>query len=243
MKAILLAAGRGERLGELTRETPKCLVDIGGEPLLAIWLRLLARHGVGSVRINTHHLASRVEAFLRGHPATGLEVETRFEPRLLGTAGTVRAHRAWLAGGGSFLIAHADNLTSVDLTAMRRFHDRHDGPLTLGLFRTPSPTECGIARLDDRGRVVAFEEKPRRPESDLANAGVYLAREELLAWLPDEPAELDFGFDVLPALAGRYYGWPITDFLADVGTPERLASARAAWLAQEAFTGSRSPCR
>ena len=230
MKAILLAAGRGERLGALTRETPKCLVEIGGEPLLAIWLRLLARHGFSEVRINTHYLAPKVESFLRDSRApTGLRVETTFEPRLLGTAGTVRAQRSWLGGSGSFLVAHADNLTDVDLTAMRRAHDAHDGLMTLGLFRSPDPTSCGILTLATDGRVAAFEEKPERPASDLANDGVYLVREELLAHLPIEPRELDFGFDVLPALVGRIYGWPMNAFLADIGTPERLAAARAAW--------------
>lgn len=218
-------------MGELTHRTPKCLVDIGGEPLLGIWFRLLARHGISSVRINTHYLASQVESFVRSQPEVpGMKVETCFESKLLGTAGTVRAQRSWLAGSDSFLVAHADNLTAVDLTAMRRFHDGHDGVMTMGLFHTPAPEQCGIASVDNDGRIVAFEEKPEEPASDLANGGIYLVREELLARLPEAPAELDFGFDVLPTLIGQMFGWPINSFLADIGTPERLEAARAAWL-------------
>ncbi len=230
MKAILLAAGRGERLGALTQTTPKCLVEVGGEPLLAIWLRLLAHHDFDHVRINTHYLADRVESFLSTRePDDALNVTSAFEHQLLGTAGTIRSHRAWLKGCGTFLIAHADNLTNVDLSAMRSFHDGHQGVLTMGLFHTPAPEECGIATLDPQGWVTGFQEKPRHPASTLANGGVYLAREALLDSIPDRPGPIDFGFDVLPTLVGRMAGWPIEGFLADIGTPERLTAARRAW--------------
>ena len=63
-RALLLAAGLGTRLRPITLNTPKCLVPIGGEPLLGRWLRMLEMAGCDSVLINTHYLADQVEAFL-----------------------------------------------------------------------------------------------------------------------------------------------------------------------------------
>ena len=70
MKAFLLAAGEGRRLRPLTDRVPKCLVPIGGTPLLGIWLRLLESHGVRGALLNTHYLADEVTAFLRTWPTS-----------------------------------------------------------------------------------------------------------------------------------------------------------------------------
>ena len=68
-RALLLAAGLGTRLRPITLRTPKCLVPIGGKPLLGRWLRTLELAGCDSVLINTHYLAEEVEAFLKAGKA------------------------------------------------------------------------------------------------------------------------------------------------------------------------------
>ena len=89
MKTFLLAAGLGTRLRPLTDETPKCLLPIGGKPLLQIWLELMGKHGVSEVLVNTHWHAGKVLEFIkenegeRGWPA----VRVFFEPELLGSGG------------------------------------------------------------------------------------------------------------------------------------------------------------
>ena len=101
--------------------------------------------------------------------------------------------------------------------------------LTLGLFRAPDPTAAGIVETAADGRVLSFEEKPRHPTSDLANAGVYLARRALLDRLPVSNGILDFGHDVFPRLLGEIYAWPVQGFLMDIGTPAALVRAADAW--------------
>nr|MCU0257049.1 sugar phosphate nucleotidyltransferase [Vicinamibacterales bacterium] len=88
---------------------------------------------------------------------------------------------------------------------------------------------AGIVELDAGGRVVGFEEKPAHPRGDLANAGVYLARRGLLDRIPHREGIVDFGHDVLPALAGEIHGHVIEQFIADIGTPTALAAASDAW--------------
>ena len=69
LRALLLAAGFGTRLRPITQKIPKCLVEVGGEPLLGRWLRQLENVGCEAVLINTHYLADQVESFLRDRPA------------------------------------------------------------------------------------------------------------------------------------------------------------------------------
>jgi mannose-1-phosphate guanylyltransferase len=227
MKAFMLGAGPGTRLRPLTNTVPKCLVPIRGKPLLAIWFELCQLHGITEVLINLHYLPDAVCAFIGSHD-WGLTVKTECEPVLLGSAGAVVANRSFVAGEKRFFILYLDNLTNVDLGAMATYHDTRDGCLTMGLFRARNPKACGIVRLDGEGRVRAFSEKPETPESNLANAGIYVANEALFDYIP-AATPCDFGAHVLPRLVGRMHGYLIEDYLRDIGTPEDYLSAQTDW--------------
>jgi len=231
VKAFLLAGGRGTRLQPLTETVPKCLVSIGGTPLLGIWLDLLDRHGVGDVLLNVSHHADQVDTYLASR-SDGPAVRLVVEDRPYGNAGTVAREAAFVAGEESFWICYADNLTDVALDRMLAIHRAHDGVMTVGLFHTPNPSASGVVQRDARGRIVAFEEKPEHPTTDLANAGIYAARPALFEHIPTNAEIVDFGHDVLPRLVGRMYGHVIDQFLADVGTIGRLERASAAWRAR-----------
>lgn len=230
MKAFLLAAGYGSRLKPITDTIPKCLVPICGRPLLAWWFDLLRGYGVTEVMINTHYLPEPVRAFIADENAghTGLTAYETFEPILLGSGGTVRNNRAFVCGEKSFLICYADNLTNINLADFQNFHAAHDGILSVALFHTNLPEQCGIASLDADSRIIGFAEKPPHPESNLANAGIYIARQGIFDCLP-AAGTLDFGKDVLPALVGRMYGWITEGYLIDVGTAENYIRANEEW--------------
>jgi mannose-1-phosphate guanylyltransferase len=121
MKAFLLAAGLGTRLRPITDSTPKCLLPVGGRPMLDIWLDALAKAGVSDVLLNAHHLADQVEEHVAarvGAPTVHLVVE----PELLGSAGTLRANRDFVIGEDMFLAINADNLTDFDLGVLIDAH-------------------------------------------------------------------------------------------------------------------------
>ena len=229
MKAFLLAAGPGTRLRPLTDRLPKCLIPIGDKPLLEIWFGQLEKLGVTEARVNTHHLARQVEEYVAARPPSPLRISLFHEPQLLGSAGTIRANRAWLEREKDFLIVYADNLTDANLSGLVRFHRDRQAGFTLAVFKTPHPSECGLVVRNASGLVTEFQEKPARPKSDWANAGIYMATPALLEDIPDRAGVVDFGFDVLPRLAGRMHAFPLDGFYCDIGTPERLAYARRMW--------------
>ena len=233
MNAFLLAGGLGERLRPLTDRIPKCLVPIRGEPILAIWLDLCKRHGVGKVLINVSRYADLVQDFIE-QGRWNLDIRLVREARPRGNAGTVLANRDFVVGEQRFFIAYTDNLTDVSLTRLKEAHDSRRAPLTMGLFRTPAPEASGIVQMQEDGLITAFDEKPASPVGNLANAGVYVAGQTLFDAIPEGSGVVDFGRDVFPRLIHRMYGCVIDEFLMDIGTPAALALASRLWAERQA---------
>lgn len=227
MKAFLLAAGHGTRLRPLTEHTPKCLLPICGIPLLEIWLEICRRHAIDEMLINVHAHASDVSDYLLRHK-NGVRIKIMEEPQLLGSAGTVWANRDWVGGTESFWILYADVLTRANLTSMLRFHENQRFPATLGVNHVPDPTRCGVVTTIDNGILDSFVEKPRKPRSSLAFSGIMLATPDLLGFIPPH-RPTDFGFHVLPRLAGNAAVYEIPEYLIDIGTRETYDLAQQTW--------------
>ena len=235
VKVLLLAGGLGTRLRPLTDRVPKCLVPVAGRPLLDYWIDRFCEAGIRDVLINTHHLRDAVRDYITIVNRDGrVHITEAYEPTLLGSAGTVRANRDWVREGETGLIVYADNLSTVNVAEMLQYHRTHADALTMVLFHAPHPQKCGIAQLDSDRRIVEFVEKPKRPKSDLANAGIYAVSASAYREMADAGG-FDLGFDVLPRFVGRMRGWVWDGYHRDIGTPEALAEAERD--AREVFAG------
>ena len=136
MKALVLAAGMGERLRPLTDVTPKPMLELGGRPLIRYPLAMLRRAGITEVAINVHHLASAIQHGLGDGSALGLHITYAPEPVLLGTGGPLNGLRNFLGVGEStFVIANSDTILDLDLRAMLAFHRDRAALATIALFR------------------------------------------------------------------------------------------------------------
>ncbi len=236
MKAFLLSAGLGSRMGELTKSVPKCLLPIGGMPLLEIWLKLLEHHRIREVLINTHWLSEKVEQYIykrkKLDKKNKLKINLTHESNLLGSAGTIWNNKNWIEDGEPFLILYADNLTNVNLTKMWQYHDSHGKEMTIGVFNTDLPKKCGIVNVDKDNTVIKFVEKPENPTTNLAAAGVYLTDKRILKYYAKEldyNKTLDLGFHVLPKMVNKMKAYLLNDILIDIGTPNSYKKARAAY--------------
>ncbi len=227
MRALLLAAGLGTRLRPLTDTVPKCLIPIHGRPLLDYWLEALFGGAVEQVLINTHHLAGKVAGHVARSPWRD-RITLVHEETLLGTGGTVLANRGFFADG-AFLVAHADNLTELDVSAFAARHAaRPDGvAITMALFRTDAPETCGIVTLDERGVVREFHEKSTGPHGDLANGAVYIFEPEILDYMASlGKATVDLSTEIIANFMGRILSYEVTGYYRDIGSPESLERAR-----------------
>ena len=226
MRALLLAAGLGTRLRPLTDRVPKCLVPIGGRPLLEYWLTLLIEGGLERVLVNTHHLAQQVRDFVARSPWNG-QVMLTHEDTLLGTGGTVLRNRSFF-GVQPFLVAHADNLTRFDVRAFLRRHANRPGgvEITMMTFEADSPSSCGIVEEDARGVVTAFHEKVTNPPGNIANAAVYIFEPAVVDFMESLGKEVvDLSTEVIPNFLGRICTYRNAIYHRDIGTPESVRKA------------------
>lgn len=230
MRALLLAAGLGTRLRPLTEKIPKCLVPIGGKPLLEIWLDRLSAAGIGPFLVNTHYLAEQVEEFVEFNFYKPVVTLVR-EDNLLGTAGTLINNLKFFEASDGLLI-HADNYC---LANFAEFQDAHSARppgclITMMTFRTDNPSACGIVELDQRGVVVGFHEKVTNPPGNIANGAIYILSAEFLSEL-DRISCLktirDFSLDVLPSFVGKIFTYETEEILCDIGTSQSYDKMRA----------------
>ena len=227
MRGFLLAAGVGTRLRPLTNAIPKCLVPIRGTPLVAIWLEWCAMYGIDEILLNSHAHSERVREFVDAYRGP-VRVTLTHEPELLGSAGTLHVNRDFVAAEKEFAVLYADVLTNCRFDRLLDFHRIRHSPVTLGTYRVPNPTQCGIIVSDDSGRVVEFVEKPQFPKADTAFSGILIGGPALLDRVPEKTPS-DIGFDVLPELVGAMFAFPITDYVFDIGTMEKYEQAQREW--------------
>lgn len=229
MKVVLVAAGIGSRLQPLTGSLPKCMVPVGGQPLLGIWLKMLCDAGFTDIVVNLHHHADFVREYIQRCPFAPF-VTTVYEEKLLGTGGTLLRNRALLADR-PLLFAHADNLTCFDPAGFVAAHNERppEAVMTMMTFDTESPEQCGIVELDASRVVTAFHEKVANPPGRLANAAVFVLEPTVLEFLETVPRDrqtIDFSVDVLPHFLGRIFAYHNGTYHRDIGSIPSLLEAQ-----------------
>ncbi|EMY76319.1 nucleotidyl transferase [Leptospira weilii serovar Ranarum str. ICFT] len=227
INVLILAAGLGTRLKPLTDVWPKCLMPIGGKPLLEIWLEQISKLEISKVLVNLHYLSDVVVSFLK-RPKYKDWVESVYESELLGTAGTFRKNYDFFKGKTTLLI-HGDNLCLCDFKSFVEFHFSTRPKfslITMMTFQTDSPKTCGIVELDKSGVVQKFHEKVENPPGNLANAAIYLIEPEVLDWIQERKDIDDFSNQVLPEFLGKIATWENKDIMRDIGNADSLAKAQ-----------------
>jgi NDP-sugar pyrophosphorylase family protein len=239
--ALILAAGLGSRLGEVGRDTPKALLDVGGRTMLEHAASRLAAAGVDRLIINAHHHADRIEEFLQSHDL-GLETILSLEKdEPLETGGAVVHARHHFRGNSPFFIQNVDVLTDPDYRALLRAHREGGALVTLAVSGRSTPRKL----LFDRDGLYGWANEstgkgtevraPREPVERWPFAGIHVASPELLERITEEGvfSILDpyfrlarEGVAIRPASIGDAL-W------MEVRTPERLAAARTFLEAQE----------
>lgn len=218
MKAMILAAGRGERLRPLTDATPKPLLEIAGETLLGRHLERLARAGFTRAVINVSHLAEKITARFGDGTRYGLRIDWSPETEPLETAGGIAQARA-LLGPAPFLLLNADIWCDYDFSHL---HEFGLGERLAHLVLVPNPPQHPAGDFSLEGGVIGNAPAPRYTYTGIAVlspqlvAGIAAGQKAPLA--PLWRAAAAHG-----AISGELY----QGHWSDVGTPERLARLEA----------------
>ena len=227
MKAMLLAAGKGTRLGKLSNETPKCLQLVGGRPILDRLVEQLFSAGVSELLLNTHHLAEQVVR----HASVSLWASRAtivHERHLLGTLGTLKANADFFGAQGGWIL-HADNFIEGGLEGLSQSFSARPEDIwgTMLTYRTDKPSKCGVIAQDNFGRVTGFFEKVREPPTSIASAATFVFDARALDLAMSLPRGCtDLSRDLIPNLTGRLLAVPAEGRVIDIGTPTDLEAAR-----------------
>jgi NDP-sugar pyrophosphorylase family protein len=239
MDSLILAAGLGTRLGDITRDTPKALVDIAGASALERVARRLIGAGTDRIIINVHHHADRIIEHVRSRDDFGVEVVfSREDEAPLETGGGLLHAAPLLRRDAPFLMHNVDVLTDADLCALLTAHAAATGALaTLAVSRRVSSRyllfdEHGLCgRVDRRGRAHAEMHVRAGDVTQFAFAGIHVIAPALLELITERGA---FSImDVYLRLAQQGHRIAHHDIGAaswlEIGTPERLEAARRAF--------------
>lgn len=231
MRALVLCAGFGTRLGALTASRPKPLLPVAGEPLVGHLLARLGRANVREVGVNLHFLGEQLREALGSGERYGVRLHYMPERELLGSAGSVRANAGWLFEEGPALLCYGDVLSDHPLGELCRQHVEHGPEITLLVHQREGGKSAALVDAD--GRLSRFWERPEKDPLPpgaprWSFSGMAVLSPSLARWIRPGPADLPA--DVLAPHVPELYAraLPHSGFRVAVDSPERLELAERA---------------
>jgi D-glycero-alpha-D-manno-heptose 1-phosphate guanylyltransferase len=222
VKAVVLCGGLGTRLGELTRDVPKPLLDVAGRPFMHYVLGALAASGIDDVTLATSFQSEMISQ-VYGDAWNGMRVRYSVEEQPLGTGGAIRQAMD-VAGARQALVLNGDTLFDIDFEALLSFHAARDAQATIAVRRVPDVSRYGAVSVAGDHRIVRFGEKREHGEG-LINAGVYVVQSEVFDGIHDERFSFEQKILADGAERLRLFAMEAAGYFIDIGIPEDLARA------------------
>ena len=180
MKAMILAAGVGNRLRPLTNVCPKVLVPVVNKPMVDRVMELLKIHGVREIVVNAHHHHQKIVNHLNKGNPFGMRTEVRVEKEILGTGGGIKNTQDFW-GEAPFIVMNGDILTDIDLRKVYEFHLKRDNLITMVLHDFPVHNKI---RMDDEMNILSIGQGTNL-EGTLAFTGIHVMNPEVLDYIPE----------------------------------------------------------
>ena len=192
-KAMILAAGLGTRLGEMTSSRPKALVEWNGVTLLERVVRKLIRYGFDEVLINVHHYAEMIMAYVARNRQFGIRIEFSHEKEeLLDTGGGI-ANASWFFGEDPFLIHNVDIHSDIDLRKLYRVHVEGGTIATLAVKERVTSRSLLMNRegylkgwRDNRTGETILMDEQEGLLAPIAFSAIYVLDPEIFTLFPEE---------------------------------------------------------
>jgi NDP-sugar pyrophosphorylase family protein len=233
MKAMIMSAGKGTRLGKITETIPKVLVDINGKSLLQIAVETCTRYGFDDIIVNVHYLADMVEEEIRRLNRMGFKITVSNERELLLENGGGLYKAKDFFDGNPFLVYNADIVTDLDLSSLYHYHIKKNGLATLAvrnregsrfLLVNSEGVLKGWCNIATGEKIIAVRE-----EEELLKIGfssIQIIGPEIFKYMKEGVYTVVSLYLEL-ASSNRIYTYRCNDgYWFNVGTPENLESVR-----------------
>lgn len=233
MKAMIFAAGRGERLKPLTDIKPKALVEVNGVPMLELIIKKLISNGISEIIINVHYLAHQLINFLEEKKHFGIRIEISDETdELLDTGGGLKKASWFFNDGQAFIIYNTDIISDIDLSDMYQYHKTHNPLATLAIRNRDSSRYflfdqheelCGWKNMKSEEEIIRKTSEQLFP---YAFSGIHIVNPMIFNYMPE-----DQKFSIVNTYLDASETNIIKGYLHnqsywfDIGTPEKLIKA------------------
>lgn len=235
MKAMILAAGLGTRLKELTKDRPKALVEVNGVAMLELVARRLIAAGVSELVINLHYKGELIKDYVRARNDFGIRVHYSQEPQILGTGGGIKKAQQYLDGNAPFFVHNCDVFSDCNLPLLLQQHLEAKADASL---LTLSGSESSYLLVDPKKRLCGWEVKGEIKECladrSLVQRQVFSGIQVLSSSIFNIMAKQGTEFSIvetylLAAKAGLNVRTELLEhgYWIDVGTPSKLDELRA----------------
>jgi glucose-1-phosphate thymidylyltransferase len=218
VKALVLAGGTGTRLRPITHTSAKQLLPVANKPVLFYGLEAIAEAGITDVGIVVGETARAIEAAVGDGSAFGIRTTYIRQDAPRGLAHAVIVARDFL-GDDDFVMYLGDNFIVGGITQLTESFRAARPDAQIMLTQVANPREFGVAELDETGKVIGLEEKPRQPKSDLALVGVYMFT----------PAIHEAVLELKPSWRGELEITEAIDWLIDHGKDVRSTTITGYW--------------
>lgn len=223
-QAVIMVGGKGTRLLPLTLTRPKPAMPVLDKPFLKYLIESMADAGIEEILLACGYKSDILAHAIGDGSDMGVRIIYSDEDTPLGTGGAIKRLEDRL--DPVFLAANGDTLTSVDIAAQMREHFESGAAVTDSLSEVDDPSQAGVVRIDGDGRILEFQDKPKREEacSNLVNSGVYVVDKKVLGYIPKDTF-YDFSKDLFPLLiekGERLQGHMAKGVWVDIGRPHDL---------------------
>jgi histidinol-phosphate phosphatase family protein len=235
MKAVILAGGKGTRLGEITKTIPKPMIEISGKPVLEYQIEMLVKYGIKEIIITLNYLPEVIESYFGDGSKWGIKIQYIKEKTPMGSAGALCLLREVLLE--DFLVVYGDLMFNFNLN---RFIERHRylkeiNPELIGtlvVHPNDHPFDSDLFEVDIDSEIIKILNKPH-PETliynNIVNAGIYILSPGILKYIQDNndiEQIRDFAKDIFPNIIAqkenKLFAYFTTEYLKDMGTVQRL---------------------
>ncbi len=248
--AMLLAGGQGSRLGSLTFNNAKPAVLFGGKyRIIDFPLSNAMNSEIDTVGVLTQYRPYLLNTYISDgvawgldKPGYGVSILPPYEGRkggrwYEGTADAIAQNIDFIDQYDPeyVLILSGDHIYQMDYSKLIDYHKKKKAQLTIAVMEVPwdDASRFGLVEVNDENRIIAFQEKPEHPKSNLASMGIYVfnwkeLRKELVDDMEAEDSAHDFGMNIIPTMHAkdmRIFAYIFNDYWRDVGTVQSYFDA------------------
>lgn len=224
MKVVIIAGGKGTRIASVNNEIPKAMIPIGNKPVLEYQIELAKRYGFEDIILIIGYLGNVIRDYFQDGSKWGVSISYFEETMPLGTAGALPELKSVL--DEDFFVFYGDTVMDIALDKMLSFHKEKNADASLLLHPNDHPYDSDLVVVDEEGQIINFFSKPHRDGfvgRNLVNAALYILSPAIINYIPKN-RKSDFGKDIFPlCLIGglKLYGYISSEYIKDMGTPER----------------------